>query len=98
MSEITQDDKLWGLLSWLLWPVAIIVLLMEDKKGRPFLKYNAVLSLAMAVVITILGTITVGCLALVGAIYVIVLAFQTYQGQWVNVPVLSDFVKKQGWV
>lgn len=97
-TDITQDDKLWALLSWLLWPVAVIVLLMDDKKSRPFIKYNAVLSLAFAVVLYVLGTITVGCLLLVGGIYAIVLAIQAFQGQWVNVPVLTDFIKKQNWV
>ncbi len=97
-TDITQDDKLWALLSWLLWPVAIIVLLMDDKKNRPFIKYNAVLGLAFAVVLYVLGTITVGCLFLVGGIYAIVLAIQAFQGQWVKVPVLTDFIKKQHWV
>lgn len=97
-SDITQDDKLWALLSWLFWPVAVIMLLMDDKKNRPFIKYNAVLSLAFTVVLYVLGTITVGCLLLVGGIYAIVLAIQAFQGQWVKVPVLTDFIKKQNWV
>jgi uncharacterized membrane protein len=97
-SDITQDDKLWALLSWLVWPVAVIMLFMEDKKARPFIKYNAVLSLAYAVPLYVLGTITVGCLLAVGGIYAIVLAIQAYQGKWVVVPVLTDFIKKQNWV
>ena len=97
-SDITQDDKLWALLSWLLWPVAIVVLLMDDKKSRPFIKYNAVLALAFTVVLYVLGTITAGCLLVVGGIYAIVLAIQAFQGQWVTVPLLTDFVKKQHWV
>jgi uncharacterized membrane protein len=97
-SDLTSDDKLWALLSWLIWPVAVVMLLMDDKKARPFIKYNAVLSLAYAVPLYVLGTITVGCLFLVGAIYAIVLAVQSFQGKWVTVPVLTDFIKKQGWV
>ena len=96
--EISQDDKLWALLSWLFWPVAVVMLLMDEKKARPFIKYNAVLSLAFAVVLYVLGTITVGCLLVVGGIYAIVLAIQAFQGTWVNVPVLTDFIKKQNWV
>ena len=46
--EITDDDKLWALLSWLFWPIAIIVLLLEDKKQRPFIKYHAIQALALA--------------------------------------------------
>jgi len=97
-SDITQDDKLWALLSWLFWPVALFMLLMDDKKRRPFIKYNAVLSLAFTVVLYVLGTITLGCLLVVGGIYAIVLAIQSFQGQWVTVPVLTDFIKKQNWV
>jgi uncharacterized membrane protein len=97
-SDLTSDDRLWALLSWLLWPVAVIVLLMDDKKSRPFIKYNAVLSLAFAVPLYVLGTITVGCLFVLGAIYAIMLAIQAYQGKWVTVPLLTDFIKKQGWV
>ncbi len=96
-SEISSDDKLWSLLSWLFWPIALIMLLMEDKKKRPFIKYNAVLSLAFAVVWYVVGTITLGCGLILGFIYVIILAIQSYQGKWVTVPVLTDFVKKQGW-
>jgi len=95
--DVTQDDKLWALLSWLFWPVAVVMLLMDDKKARPFIKYNAVLSLAYAVPLYILGTITVGCLLLLGGIYAIVLGVQAFQGKWVTVPVLTDFIKKQGW-
>jgi uncharacterized membrane protein len=96
--NVTQDDKLWALLSWLIWPVAVVVLFMEDKKVRPFIKYNAVLALAFTVVMYIVGTITAGCLLVVGGIYAIVLAIQSFQGQWVKVPMLTDFIKKQGWV
>ncbi len=46
-SDLTSDDRLWALLSWLFWPVAVIMLLMDDKKTRPFIKYNAVLSLGL---------------------------------------------------
>jgi uncharacterized membrane protein len=97
-SELTSDDRLWALLSWLLWPVAVVMLLMDDKKARPFIKYNAVLSLSYAVPLYVLGAITVGCLFLLGAIYAIVLGIQSYQGKWVTVPLLTDFIKKQGWV
>lgn len=96
--NLTSDDKLWSLLSWLLWPVAIVCLFMEDKKNRPFIKYNAVLSLAFTVVMYILGTITFGCLAVVGIVYMIYIAVMSYQGKWVEIPWLSNFVKKQGWV
>ncbi|MCX7682722.1 MAG: DUF4870 domain-containing protein [Anaerolineae bacterium] len=101
--EITQDDKLWALLSWLLWPVAIVALLLEDKRQRPFIKYNAVQALAVGVIgyliASILSAVVVGCfiaLAVLG--YTIYLGIQSYQGQWVVVPFITDFCKKQGWI
>jgi uncharacterized membrane protein len=101
--EITQDDKLWALLSWLIWIVALIALLMEDKKSRPFIRYNAVQSLALAVVgwvlSLVLSFIFVGCvIGVAWLVYVIVLAIQSYQGKWVTIPFLTDFCKKQGWI
>jgi uncharacterized membrane protein len=98
-SDITSDDKLWALLSWIFWPVAIVVLLMEDKKNRPFIKYNAVLSLALSVIAWGSSIIGIGlCLGPLAFIYSIVLGIQSYQGKLVTVPVLTDFVKKQNWV
>jgi uncharacterized membrane protein len=99
-AELTSDDKLWALLCWLISPIfPIIVLLMEDKKNRPFLKYNAVHSLMFYVaVIVVLGTVTAGCLMILGAIAAIYFAIKAYQGEWVTVPVLTDFAKKQNWI
>ena len=98
-SDLTSDDKLWSLLSWLIWPVAVIVLFMEDKKARPFIKYNAVLSLSLSVNAWGSSIIGIGlCLGPLAFIYSVVLGIQSYQGKWVTVPVLTDFVKKQGWV
>ncbi|HEC33523.1 MAG TPA: DUF4870 domain-containing protein [Chloroflexi bacterium] len=102
-TEITDDDKLWALLSWLFWPIAIIVLLLEDKKQRPFIKYNAVQSLALAIVgwiiSAILTFVLVGCVVGVAwLVYAIYLAIKAYQGEWVTVPFLTDFCKNQGWI
>jgi uncharacterized membrane protein len=95
--EITADDKLWAALSWF-WLIAIIALLMEDKKTRPFIRYHAVSSLALSVIWAIIGTLTLGCVGVLGLIYVIYLAIQAYQGQWVEVPFITNFCKNQGWI
>ncbi len=100
--DLTDDDKLWSLLSWIFAPlVSIIVLLLEDKKARPFIKYNAIQSLVLGGLIVVLSTVTVGfgCLLLwIPWVYAIYLGIQSYQGNWVEVPVLTDFCKKQGWL
>lgn len=102
-SDITQDDKLWAILSWILWIPAIIALLMEDKKNRPFIKYNAVMALAVGIVLSVLiGIISavtcgIGAITALAWIYPIYLGIKAYQGNWVTVPWLTDFVKTRGW-
>ncbi len=100
-AELTSDDKLWAALAWIpvspMWPIiAVIVLLMEDKKNRPFIKYNAVLSIATGVILIPISILTLGLGALAYFVF-FWWAYQAYQGQTVNVPVVSDFIKKQGW-
>ncbi len=102
--DITDDDKLWALLSWILAPIVpIIVLLLEDKKTRPFIKYNAIQALVVSVVgyivSSVLSFIIIGCFVGVAVlVYIIYLAIQSYQGKWVTVPVVTDFCKGQGWI
>lgn len=43
--DITSDDKLWAALGYPIPIIAIIALLMEEKKVRPFIKFHAVQSL-----------------------------------------------------
>jgi uncharacterized membrane protein len=101
--EITSDDKLWAALSLFLPIFGIIALLMEDKKARPFIKHAAINGLALGVVLfavsLVLGFIPlVGCFTIFLWIYPLYLAIQAYNGEWANIPVVSDFVKSQGWL
>jgi uncharacterized membrane protein len=99
--ETTSDDKLWAALSYVFAPiVGIIVLLMEDKKARPFIKFHAVQSIAvsivMFVVVPIIAIPTLGC----GSILYLVMfwwAYKAYQGEMVEIPVVTNFIKGQGW-
>lgn len=94
--DITSDDKLWAALGYVIPLIAIVVLFMEDKKSRPYIKFNAVQSLVVTVVLTILTTITFGC---GGILFLVMLwwAYQAYQGQDVKIPMISDFIRNQGW-
>lgn len=97
--DITQDDKLWSLLGWIFWPIALICLLIEDKKNRPFIKYNAVQSLVLGGVAWLTSVIGIGlCLGPLAFIYGIVLGIQANSGKWVTIPVITDFCKNQGWI
>ena len=102
-SEITSDDKLWALLAYVLSPlIPVIILLMEDKKNRPFLKEHNAQALVLGLINLILGTVlsftvVLACVPLLIWIYMVYLGIQAYQGQSVTVPVITDFVKNQGW-
>ena len=96
MSDITSDDKLWAMLCYLIPIIAIVVLFMEDKKSRPYVKFSAVQSLVAAVVISIITTVTLGCGGILGFAF-LWWAYQAYQGQDVRIPMISDFVRNQGW-
>ena len=101
--EITDDDRLWAMLAYILSPlVPIILLLIEEKKDRPFIKAHnmqaLVLGLVSVVVATLLGWLVFPlCLNLGLFIYAIYLGMQAYQGKMVTIPVITDFVKGQGW-
>ena len=47
--QINDNDKLFAALSYVIWPVAVIVLLSESNKKRPFQRYHAVQALGFAV-------------------------------------------------
>jgi uncharacterized membrane protein len=93
---LTSDDKLWAALGYVFPIIAIVVLFMEDKKARPYIKFNAVQSLVVTVALTIISTVTFGC----GTVLFLVMfwwAYQAYQGLDVKIPMISDFIKNQGW-
>lgn len=98
-SEITSDDKLWVLLAYILSPIVpIIIMLMEDKKNRPFIKAHNAQALVVGVVeFVMIVTAILACLQPIVWIIMIYWGIQAYQGKYVTIPVVTDFVKNQGW-
>ncbi len=99
--ELTDQDKLMAALSYPIPIVAIIILLVEDMKNRPFQKFHAVQSLAINIVlwavIMITSVFTCGISALLWFV-TLYWAYLAYQGQSFDIPVITDFIKGQGWV
>ena len=95
-SDINDSDKLWALLSMVFAPlVGIIALLMKNKKSRPFIKYYAVQSIVLGVLSILLSGICIGVLVWVYGIYI---GIKAYSGEYVQIPVITDFCKGQGWI
>jgi uncharacterized protein len=102
MEEPTSDDKLWAALAYVFTPIVpIILLLLETKKDRPFIKAHNAQALALGVIQVVLWATSIACIPalLALALFVVQLywAYQAYQGQPVQIPVISDFVKGRGW-
>jgi uncharacterized protein len=104
-SDVTSDDRLWAAIGYPIALIALIVLFMEDKKNRPFIRYHAVqaiaFSLILFVVYAIISVVTVGIGAICfPLIWLITLwpAYNAYQGKYMELPVLTSFLKNQGWV
>lgn len=101
--DITSDDRLWSALGYPIALIAIIVLLMEAKRDRPFIKYHAVQAIALNIVlwvIMIILSITVVGAICAPVVWLITLwpAIDSYRGKYTEIPVISNFIKKQGWV
>ncbi|MDW8394703.1 MAG: hypothetical protein RMM31_00500 [Anaerolineae bacterium] len=106
METPTSDNhRLLAALCYPLSPIlGVILLLIESTKGDPFVKPHAVQSIALGVVLLIVGTVStfipfLGCVVLLLAIAVtIYYAVQTYQLKAFEIPVVTNFCKQQGWI
>ncbi len=100
---VTSDDKLWAALAYLFTPlIPVVLLLIEGKKDRPFIKEHLVQALVWGIVSIVLGfvlgaTIILACVAWAVWLPQIFWAYKAYQGESITIPVITDFVKKQGW-
>lgn len=103
--DITEDDKLWAFLAYVLTPVLpIIILLLDDKKDRPFIKAHNGQALAWGVVNIVGGTVLSVIFFLCPGLPSLVIwgigvywGWQAFQGKYVTIPVITDFVRNQGW-
>jgi uncharacterized membrane protein len=104
LSEPTQDDFLWAGLSYpIFFVMPIIALLMDEKKVRPFIKYHATQALIIQVIlliIMVLSSFTLIGLCCLPILWGITLwpAYEAYQGKMLEIPVLTDFARNQGWL
>jgi uncharacterized membrane protein len=102
-TEITSDDKLWAALGYPIALIAIIVLFMEEKKNRPFIRYHAIQSIGLNVVLfivmIILGITVVGAFCAPLLWFVTFWpAYDSYQGHYTELPVITKFMQNQNWI
>ena len=101
--ESTSDDRLWVMLGYIFAPIIpIVVLLMEDKKNRPFIKSHNMQALILGVVEWVinfvLSFVVIGCITSVLTLILnIYLGIKANKGETFDIPVISNFVRNQGW-
>ncbi len=103
MSEISDQDKIMAALSYPIGIVAIVILLVEDMKSRPFQKYHAVQALAVNIILLVLSivlgwTVILSCVPILLWFVTIYWAIKAYQGEYFEIPTLTNFLKGQGWL
>jgi uncharacterized protein len=100
--DATSDDRLWALLAYILTPIVpIILMLMEDKKNRPFIRAHNAQALALGIIQVIFWITFFTCISLILALLLFLAqlywGFQAYSGKYVEIPVITNLVKNQGW-
>jgi uncharacterized protein len=100
-TDATSDDRLWAALAYFFSPIVpIILMFMEDKKNRPFIKAHLMQALitgiALAIIVMVTSPFTLGCSSLLWFLLLIP-AIKAYGGNMVEIPVISNFVRQQGW-
>jgi uncharacterized membrane protein len=99
---VTSDDRLWAALGYLLPIIAIVMLLMDGKKSRPFIKFHAVQAIAFGIVLGVLlmllsVTVILACIAPFVWLVTLWPAIDSYRGNYTQIPVITNFIKNQGW-
>lgn len=93
MMDVTSDDKLWAALAYVFSPlVPIIILLMPDKKDRPFIKAHNTQALILGIITVVTSAFCVGILVWLYQLYC---AYKAYQGELIEIPLISNLVKSQ---
>ncbi len=102
--NITSEDRLWAMLAYLLTPIVpVIILLIEEKRERPFLKAHTVQALIWGIVVWLASTLLsgfffIGCVIGIAAlVFSVMWALKANKGEYINIPVITDLVKSQGW-
>ena len=111
-ADVTDQDKILAALSYPIPLVAIVILLVEEMRARPFQRFHAVQALAVNIalwlLIVLLGCILGAISAFIGGLcgfvpsllWLITLywAYEAYMGKYFEIPWLTEFLRGQNWL
>ena len=102
--EIPSDERLWAALCYPFhFVIPLVALLVEEQKNKKFVRYHAIQALMLQIILLVLMAVlfvtVIGwcCLPLIwlGTLWP---AYEAYQGNYFEIPILTDFAKNQGWI
>ena len=109
--ELSDQDKLMGLLGYIVQVLIPLVVLLTEGKNRPFQRYHAVQSLGVSVswviiwvAYSILSAILTAALLLLPLLWLAQIGqalwygVLAYQGKNFEVPVVTSFMKGENWL
>ncbi len=94
-----EASKLLAALGYIFWIVAVVALFIEPYKGEKFVRFHAIQALAFGIalwVVVVLTSPLFGLGLIIGFIgfgYAIFLAIKSFNGEYVEVPVVYGIVK-----
>ena len=95
--NLTSDEKLWGALSHIPLIGLLALFALDDKKNNAYIRYNAITSLSLALLTSLVSMVTCGFGAVVAFAH-LYYAYVAYQGQLVEVPWLTNFLIEKGYL
>jgi uncharacterized membrane protein len=95
---VSDEDRTWAALAYAFSPIfPLLIMLLDDQKKIPFVRAHLMQALTIGVLYVFITLVTFGF----GAILWILLlycAFKAYEGEYFEIPVIYEFIQKQGWV
>jgi uncharacterized membrane protein len=99
----SDTSKLLAAGGYIIWPVALIAILIDPYKDEPFVKFHGFqalgFGLAMTVLVTVVGFVPIvgwaidALLPILWLVLAIVYAIKAYNGEYAEMPVVYSFVK-----
>jgi uncharacterized membrane protein len=106
MSEVKTEYRLLAALSYLLWPVSLLIV-MTRLKSESFLRYHGYQSLSLGLgglavylilglflqVIPFFGILLFNSLIILGYFFLIFLAYRSMRGEYFRIPLIYDLAR-----
>ncbi len=92
-AALNDTNRLLAALSYPIWIIALVMILTDTSKEDPFVKYHAWQGLFLGIASMLVSIVTFGIGGLLIWLYSIYCAIQTYNGEYLEVPLIYGLAK-----